>query len=161
LGPAAVTSYTLDSLVAALVHNGVSTDALDAAGVIPRLNLSFTSFRADLSAQFLARLSQVPTSMAEIGQRVLPNQDCAPDLPKTLIDGALDDWWRSWPEKGRSLCLHGVEGTGKTWGLASWIARRLLPEEKAPVLLWLGSNTFEFSALPDLGKSRSCRSARG
>ncbi|HXO25836.1 MAG TPA: hypothetical protein VOA80_00685 [Thermoanaerobaculia bacterium] len=114
-------------------------------------DLGYASVRSQTSARFTSALASIPDSFDLFGQRLLPLAEGALDLPRAAVDEQLDDWWRRWPACGRVLLLHGAEGTGKSWGLASWLARQALPAETAPLLIWCDSDEFDFSPLPELG----------
>jgi len=76
---------------------------------------------------------------------------------------ALDSWWTGWPEDPRPFVLLGQEGMGKTWALASWLARRLASEDPTlPLTLFLPGQTVGSSeALPLIaGALFTCTGAR-
>jgi hypothetical protein len=121
---------------------------------LSRADLGYASARAALNGRFSEALADSRVSLDLFEQRLLPREEDSLDLPRAAVDAALDAWWQSWPNQ-RMAVLHGQEGTGKTWNLASWLARQVLPGETAPLVLWSGSRGFDFdfesSPLLDLG----------
>ena len=57
---------------------------------------------------------------------------------RQTLDG-LDSWWSRWSATHLPFVLLGEEGMGKTWALASWLARKLDPQDDLPLTLFLPS----------------------
>jgi hypothetical protein len=114
-------------------------------------HLGYATLRASLSRRFELSVREVPTSRIQFGQIVLPLAQDAIDLPRTAVDAGLDEWWHNWPSHGRIAVLHGEEGTGKTWDLASWIERKNLRHDDSPLVIWRNSDKFTFDSLVALG----------
>ncbi len=114
-------------------------------------HLGYVTFRAALRRHFECSLQDVSTSRHQFGQIVLPLAHDALDLPRTAVEAALNGWWQNWPGDGRIAVLHGEEGTGKTWDLATWIFRQHLVTSDAPLVIWCSSENFTSSPLLELG----------
>ena len=105
--------------------------------------LGYPSIRAALQAEFRAALEDRVASRDLFGQLVTPFE--AGFISRRAVEEKLDGWWADWPNTGSPVVLHGKEGTGKTWALASWIASRLLDGQEGPLVLWCGSQRFDHS----------------
>lgn len=90
-------------------------------------------------------------SRAFFGQDVSPGAASTLFVPRPRFHAALDAWWQAWSQGSKVAVVHGLEGSGKTWLVASWVAERLLGGLSAPpIVVWCGWRQFRDVGLDTL-----------
>ncbi|HEV8628792.1 MAG TPA: restriction endonuclease, partial [Thermoanaerobaculia bacterium] len=113
--------------------------------------LGYDGIATTLREGFLAATTDGAASRAFFGQDVLPGAASALVVPRPRFHAALDAWWQAWSQSPSVAVVHGREGSGKTWLVASWVAERLLSGPNAPpIIVWCGWRRFRAVGLDTL-----------
>lgn len=106
----------------------------------------------DASLSYLrSAFEDASRARVELGQpiNVLENEG-RHVVERSQVLEALDAWWREWPTVSKPFVLLGEEGMGKTWAIASWLARQLAIPDSLPLTLFLPSRAVSAFKAPDL-----------
>lgn len=97
------------------------------------------SFRDRLNAKLVKAMRGDIESRGRFGRRLdVAGAGDIPNIPRQAVRDQLDNFLNSCPSQGTSspMCVvHGEEGNGKSWAVASWVYERLNRPE-APAVFW-------------------------
>ena len=77
-----------------------------------------------LNAWIAAGLRDSEVSWHHFGQNLAVASPTSGLITRQLALAELDGWWKNWPS-ARPFVLLGEEGDGKSWAIASWLAKQL------------------------------------
>ena len=106
--------------------------------------LGYEGIATTLREGFRVATVDEAASRAFFGQNVSPGAASAHVVPRPRYHAALDAWWQAWSEGPSVALVHGLEGSGKTWQVASWVSERLLGgTSQPPIAVWCGWRRFQ------------------
>ncbi|HEX4952692.1 MAG TPA: NACHT domain-containing protein [Thermoanaerobaculia bacterium] len=106
--------------------------------------LGYQGIATTLREHFRAATEDRATSRAFFGQDVSPGAASAFVVPRPRYQAFLDAWWQGWSERPSVALVHGQEGSGKTWLVASWVLERLMGgTSQPPIVAWCGWRSFQ------------------
>jgi hypothetical protein len=127
-------------------------------------SIGYAQALASSHAYLLSAFGEARRARVELGQPINVLEDGGRHVvERRQALSALDSWWSGWPSASKPFALLGEEGMGKTWAIASWLARGLQTQNRAlPLTLFLPSSGISSSDALDLiaGALASCTEVR-
>lgn len=111
--------------------------------------LGYDNWRQRQNSWLLEKFQSQSESRAAFNQVINVLDPSAWRIERERINTKLENWLRvRWPNKQEFVALLGEEGDGKTWAVASWIARMLKTDPDFPAVLFLTSNALPATREP-------------
>lgn len=107
--------------------------------------IGYDNWRIQQNSWLMKRLSSAEESRAAFRQLLNVRGEGVRPVERTAAWSKLDDWLSSWGKTRARFCLLGEEGDGKTWAVASWLARRIQADPGFPPTVFLPSYAAEHS----------------
>lgn len=157
----ALLAYSVDTTIRFLVKNNVPSDNIrkieEALHQIAEDNqivkacedlksellapyIGFENWRQSSHEEFLKLLTSESESRAVFGQSLNTDDQQVKFIDRKNAWDNLDTWYQDWLEKKDQLLLHGEEGDGKTWIIASWLKRKILNDPNFPPIVFISPN---------------------
>ncbi|WP_156901813.1 hypothetical protein [Azohydromonas australica] len=99
------------------------------------------SFRDRMNEKLVQALRSEMRSRGRFGRRLdVAGAGDIRDIPRLPVQNQLDGFLNGpWDAESSTLCVvHGEEGNGKSWALASWIYKRM-DQPNAPAVFWFSA----------------------
>ncbi|MDY0095993.1 MAG: hypothetical protein RBT80_25125, partial [Candidatus Vecturithrix sp.] len=111
--------------------------------------IGYDNWRQHQNSWLLEKFQSQPESRAAFNQVINVLDPSAWRIERERINAKLDNWLQNrWPTKQEFVALLGEEGDGKTWAIASWLARKLKTDPDFPAVLFLTSNALPATREP-------------
>jgi hypothetical protein len=136
-------SEELDSLnqsltaIAQLPEFRTACDKLSQQFLSPQVG--YANWRAKQNSWFRSHLQSHDASLAAFKQLLNVDESTTKFVERQGLYAALDHWLVEWNTRRLPFVILGEEGDGKSWGVASWLNRKIATDPLFPPILFIAS----------------------
>jgi len=106
--------------------------------------IGYGNWRGRQNEWFIERLRSESESRAAFLQLLNIEENEENLVERRSVWNDLDKWLSDWSKNKKPLVLHGEEGDGKTWAIASWLSKCIKARPEFPPVIFLSSKKADF-----------------